>query len=352
MRLVAGSVAGLNPSDVTVTDANGNLLSVREDGQAGAAAAASDTDQQTQAFEDARSAALQKMLDGVLGAGKAVVRVNAQLNFDSSEVTSKTYVTQSGLSPFAEVTSRESYGASPGAGGPLGQTYPSLTPGVGYGAGGTYVREARTVNNPVGEVTSQTTAAPGSVKRLTVAVALDAKAAADIQTITSLVSNAVGIDPARGDSVQVNKITFDTSAAAAAAAELKQAQAAARTAQYIDLGMKAGLALLALIVLLVWRRRSRGRATPEVQVVASDLPAPVLPGAPAALAGPGGPGVLDMMDEQLAISAGARDLAPAEDVLDPTLERELLRDEVARFVDQQPEEIAIIVQSWLGQRKA
>jgi flagellar M-ring protein FliF len=348
MRLVAGSVPGLNPSDVTVSDANGNLLSVPEDGQAGAISAASDADQQTQAVDDSRSAQVQKMLDSVLGPGRAVVRVNADLNFDSSETTSHTYVPASGISPLVQATSSESYGAAAGApGGALGQAYPSLTPGPGIGGGGTYVKREGTMTNAVGEVTQQTKAAPGSIKRLTVAVALDSKATADTQTITSLVSGALGIDPARGDAVQVHKMVFDTTAATAAAKELKQAQSAAKTAQYIDLGKKAGLVLAALIVLLIWRRRRRDAPPHQVEAVASDLPGQAGLTGPA---GTAGPGLLNTLDEQYAISAGARELG-AEEVLDPTLERELLRDEVARFVDQQPEEIAIIVQSWLGQRK-
>ncbi|HEY6795720.1 MAG TPA: flagellar basal-body MS-ring/collar protein FliF [Kineosporiaceae bacterium] len=339
MRLVAGSVPGLNPSDVTVSDADGNLLSVREDGVAGAVSAASEADQQTQAFEDAKSMALQKMLDGVLGAGKAIVRVNAELNFDSRETTSHSYLSQTGIPPLVQATSSESYGGSPGAGGALGQTYPSLT-AAGGGGGGTYVHVNQTVNNAVGDVTSHTTAAPGSPKRLTVAVAIDSKANVDTQTITNLVSTAVGIDTTRGDSVQVNRIAFDTTAMAAAAKELKDAQAAAKTAAYIDLGKKAGLVLAALIALLIWRRRSR-RATPrQLEAVASDLP-PVHHG----------PVLLDTMGEQLAISAGARELSATDEALDSSLERQLLRDEVGKFVDQQPEEIALIVQSWLGQRK-
>ena len=83
MHLVAGSVPGLDASDVTVSDANGDLLSTREDGAAGAAAAANETDAQTAQFEDRMGQSVQQMLDRVLGPGHAVVRVNAQLNFDT-----------------------------------------------------------------------------------------------------------------------------------------------------------------------------------------------------------------------------------------------------------------------------
>ena len=351
MRLVAGSVPGLKPSDVTVSDGNGNLLSVPEDGQAGAAGAASDADQQTQAFEDAKAVKAQKMLDDVLGPGKAVVRVNAELNYDSVDTLSETYVTQTGISPLVEATSSESYVMNNGGvGGALGQTYPSLTPGVGGGGNGTYVKIEATKNNSIGKVTSHTIGAPGSVKRLTVAVVVDSKAvtAAQIPQIQALVGNAVGVDQTtpRSDKVQVTSMAFDNAAAQAAAKELKDAQAAEKTAQYLDLGKKAGLGLLVVILAIVMLRRSRKNNPPaRIEAVASDLP----PG----MGGPGGPALLPTsLEEQLAISAaGHQVLADKEDILDPSLERELLRDEVAKFVDQQPEEIAIIVQSWLGQRK-
>jgi flagellar M-ring protein FliF len=361
MRLVSGSVPGLDASDVTVTDAEGNLLSVREDGQEGAASAASDADHQTQLFEDAKSAAAQKMLDSVLGPHKSVVRVNAELNYDDTETTTQTYQTQT-APPLVEMTSSESYSGAPGgAGGALGQTYPSLTPGVGYGAGaGVYVNGKRTATNAVGSTVEKKKSAPGGVKRMTVAVVLDSAAAAALQQpeVQSLISNAVGLDTARGDTVQVSKIAFDTAAAETAKKELAAAQSAERTAQYVDLGKKVALALGVLIVLLLLRRRGRRMdAAAHVDAVASDLPGGVLGGGPAGALGAGGAaglpghGVLATYEDQLAISQGARELTGNDEILDPTLERELLRDEVAEFVDQQPEEIAIIVQSWLGQKK-
>jgi len=343
MHLVSGSVPGLSASDVTVSDANGALLSVREDGQSGTAAAANEADQQTQQFEDAKGAALQKMFDQMLGVGHAVVRVNAELNFDTKDSTTESYLTQSGISPLSEATSSESYGAAPaGAGGALGQTYPGLTPGVGVGNGGNYVKIQRTVDNAVGKVVARVQAAPGAVNRMSVAVVLDSgsAAAATLQQpqIEKLVTAAVGIDSKRGDTLTVDKLAFDTKATEAATKELAAEKSAAKTAQYLDLGKKAGIGLALLIFAIIALRR-RGKNAPTVEAVASDLPA-------ALLRGP--------IEEPLAISASALEALDAGgvEVLDPTLERERLRDEVSKFVDQQPEEIAAIVQGWLGQRKS
>jgi flagellar M-ring protein FliF len=245
MRLVANAVPGLNASDVTISDSDGNQLSIREDGAAGAAAAASETDQQTQAFEDARTATLQKMLDSVLGKGKAVVRVNAELNFDSNDTTAKTYVTASG-SPIvgAEATSSESYSGGAGNGGLMGVTYPSLSPGAG--GGGVYNKVQATRNYQVGEVVSETKASPGNIKRLSVAVVLDDSVKANVPAVQEMITQGAGLDTrttaqgGRGDQLTVSTLKFDTTASAAAAKELKDAQSAAKQAQYIDLGKKAG----------------------------------------------------------------------------------------------------------------
>jgi flagellar M-ring protein FliF len=345
MHLVAGSVPGLDPSNVTVTDANGNLLSTREDGSAGAAEAASQTDEQTAQFEDRMGTSLQQMLDRVLGPGHAVVRVNAELNFDTTETTSQTYVVPSpSIPPLSEATSTESFsGPGAGAGGALGQTWPTLTATAGNGAGGTYGKSDRTVDNAIGTVVTKAQAAPGSVKRLTVAVVLDAsKPGVNSADVQQLVSNAVGLDPKRGDSVQISRLAFDTTAAQTAAKQLADAQSAARTAGYLDLGKKVGLGLLVLLaVFLAWRRGRTGGT--RVQAVASDLPAEG--------------NVLLSPDVQAALSDGRlRALAASADAggsggEEVRARREQMRDELTAFVDSQPDEIAQLVQGWLAQRK-
>ena len=342
MHLVAGSVPGLDASDVTVSDANGDLLSTREDGAAGAAAAASETDEQTAQFEDRMGQSVQQMLDRVLGPGHAVVRVNAQLNFDTTETTSQSCLVPSpSIPPLSEATSSESFnGAGAGAGGALGQTWPTLTATSGANGGGTYSKADRTVDNAIGTVVTKAQAAPGSVKRLTVAVVLDsAKTGVNPADIQQLVGNAVGLDPARGDSVQVSSVAFDTTAAKAAAKQLADAQAAERTSTYLDLGKKAALVLGVLMVLLVaWRRRRDPGATTRVSAIASDLPA----GGTVLVGGA-------LTDGRVpALGAAPEDTAADAET---RAKRERMRQELTAFVDSQPDEIAQLVQGWLAERK-
>lgn len=349
-HLVGASIPGLDPAQVTVTDGKGNLLSSQDSGADGAASVAGDADQQTAQFEDRMSTTVQGMLDKVLGPGHAVVRVNAQLDYDTRATTSERYLNETSVPPLSEATATETYaGGANGAGGALGGTWPTLTPGTGASGAGSYARSQRTVDNAVGKVVESAQAAPGGVKRLTVAVVLDSAAAkADPGVVQQLVGNAVGLDPTRGDTVQVSSLPFDTTAAAEAKKEIAAATSAAKTAQYIDLGKKAGLILAAIVVGLVLLRR-RGKRTATVEASASDLPdrdgllltsqgqlPPALTAAPA-----GG---------QLALP-GQQDAEAEAAELDAAVHRERLRDEVAQMVDNQPDEVAAVIQSWLSQRK-
>ncbi len=74
--------------------------------------------------------------------------------------------------------------------------------------------------------------APGTVRTLHVAVALDRTAAANNnpQEIEKMLRSAAGIQPKRGDTMWLSVLPFDRSGQAAAAKELKAQQAAAAAA--------------------------------------------------------------------------------------------------------------------------
>jgi flagellar M-ring protein FliF len=333
-RLVAGSVENLDPADVTVTDSTGRLLSSGGTGGGATAAAANETDEQTAKFEDRVSAAAQRVLDQVLGPGRSVVRVNAELNFDSKDTTTESYVAPTPtLPPLSESTTSEQYsGTGTGAGGTLGQTLPSLQPGTGGTAGGSYAKTSRTVNNSVGKVVDRTQAAPGGVKRMTIAVVLDSKTTGQLnpEQVQALVGNAVGFNTGRGDTVQVESLPFDTTAAEAAQAEIKAAEQAQRTQGYIDLGKRVGLWVLGLLVVLFllkrWRRRDDETT---VEATATNLPAEGV--------------IIPPELEPTRVPA-----LTAPEVLD----RDQVREEVAALVENQPDDVATMLQGWLDEQKA
>ncbi|MFI7585868.1 flagellar basal-body MS-ring/collar protein FliF [Spongisporangium articulatum] len=333
-NLVAGSVTGLAPEDVTITDQTGKLLSGGTAGGAGGAAQASSADQQTAQYEQRLSDAAQDVLDRVVGTGNSVVRVNAQLNFDSSNVTSQKFTAPSpSVLPQSVATVSEQYsGGGNTAGGTLGQVAPSAL--AGSGGSGAYNRQQSTVNNNVDQEVAQTKTAPGKVERLTVAVVLNQAKAASLNStqMQTLVANAVGLDPTRGDAVQVDILPFDNTASAAAAKQLADADKAAKTASYVDMGKKAGIGLLVLIALIIAMRR--GKKDKTVEGTASDLP-----GTTSGL----------VLPPSNALSAGPSDAAMAE-LTAQMADRGRVRDDVAALVDNQPDEVAAMLQGWLGER--
>jgi flagellar M-ring protein FliF len=335
-HLVAGSVAGLDPDDVTVTDQTGAMLSGGGTGANGTGSASA-TDEQTAAFENRMSKAAQQVLDKVVGPGHSVVRVNAQLNFDDTTGTSKVYTAPSPTTPpLSRATVQEQYsGNGANAGGTLGQILPTAI--ATSGTTGGYARNQETVNNSVNETVTKTDSAPGGVTRMTVAVVLDSKTAAglDTATVQQLIANSVGLDPARGDTVQVNALPFDTTAAAAAAKELADAAKAAKTTQYLEIGKKAGIALLILIILFMAMRRRKKDDETTIDATASDLP---------------NSGLVLASSQPMAIEAGEQDQLAISAVSETA--RDKMRDDVAALVDNQPDDVAQMLQGWLAERKS
>lgn len=196
---------------------------------------AASTDTQTATFQNRLNASLQKMLDAIVGPGRAVVTTTAELNLDQVETTSKTYTSSPAATALAERISRETYTAN----------------------GATEYQNTRTERlNAVNEINQTRRTAPGTVERLSVAVLLDKTDAGTINLtqIEQLVSAAVGIDRTRGDSIAVAAIPFATSAAEQAQQALADPAAAATSAKQQKQFKTAGLAVLVLFLLwLAWR---------------------------------------------------------------------------------------------------
>ncbi len=333
-NLVAGSVANLSPDDVTVTDQNGELLSGGSGG-GGAAGDASATDSQTAAFEARMNKSVEDVLNAVVGPNNSKVQVNATLNFDDTETTSKTYNQETPPpQPLERATVNETYtGGGANAGGTLGQEVP--TPLASGAGNGNYSREQETVNNAVNESISKINEAPGTVERMTAAVVLNSDKANGLttQTASALVSQALGLDTARGDTVTVSVLPFDTSAAEAAQKALDEQASAERTAGYLNLAKQVGLALLVLIAVIIFLRRRKKKLQEEeearIEATASDLPEGYVMQQQGALGG----------NQQLALAQEA------------DLSRDRMRDEVSAMVDNQPDDVAAMLQGWLAERK-
>jgi flagellar M-ring protein FliF len=332
---------------VTVVGSGGKVLSGDAAELAGGASDA--RTQQTQSFEQRMGTSLQSMIDQVVGPGHAAVKVTADLDYDQTETKTQKYIADPSTAPLAESKKVETYGTgstgSTGTGvlGPDNIQVPTAAASAGTGG---YQNYSETKNNAVGMVTESRKAAPGAVRKLSVAVLLDSKAAAGANEaqLQQLVSSAVGLDATRGDSIAVTALPFDQSAANQTKDELAASQKADQQAQLYSLikngAIAGGIALLLLIAMFRGRRRNRKLRKLIKAEVATDGPnQAALDAASAnAIEANGGENVLALE-------------AKPSDADGTAAEREARQREIAELVEKQPDEVAQLLRGWLADRR-
>ncbi|WP_306212995.1 flagellar basal-body MS-ring/collar protein FliF [Actinoplanes sp. RD1] len=337
VNLVASSVEGLDPKQVTVAGADGKILSAGG-GQALASGSGSGDDSPTVQFQNRLNTSLQNMLDAVVGPGHSVVTTTAELNFDDTQTTTKTYTSDPSVAALAESISREAYnGNGTGSGGVLGPDNIQVPNGTTSSTGtGQYENTSTTRNNAVNETTQVSNAAPGKIDRLSVSVLLDATTAGAVNQadVQQLVSAAAGIDATRGDTIAVSAMPFDTSAATAAKDALAQATAAETAAKQTSLIKTAAMALVVLfLIFLAWRwsrkQKKRKSLTPAELQHLEEMQA--------------------ALEQQRLAQLNAAIPNPAIEAANATHEAlEERQREIEQMVEDQPEEMAALLRGWLG----
>ena len=341
VHLVASSVEGLDPTQITVAGADGKILSTGG-GAAIGTGGDSGTEAQTVAFQNRMNSSLQKIVESVVGPGHAVVTTTAELDFDQTQTTSKKYKADPSVPALSESNNREAYnGANNCAGGVLG---PDNIAGPGCTTGSTgpgqYENSSNVRNNALDEVNEVRRNAPGGIKRLNVAVLLDSSTAGalDPAQVQQLVSAAAGIDATRGDTIAVSAMPFDQSAAKAAQDALAASTAAAQQAKQMSLIKTGALgAVIMALLFLAWRfsRRSKKRRslTPEERKHLEDMQAALE--------------AQRLAELNQAIPAQMLEAGMAMDDTNVQAREERQR-EIEQMVKDQPEEMAVLLRGWLA----
>jgi flagellar M-ring protein FliF len=200
-QLVSSSVKGLKSENVTITDGTGQLLWPQGDGTTAGNGAAS-----KQALEAKFNRSLEANLNGVLtrtlGANKAQVQVNSDLNADKTKRTELTYA-KKGV-PTKTTTEKEKLrGGSATTGGTAGTgaNIPTYSAGAGgSGANSNYQRTTKNEEMALNKTVSETQVAPGAVNKLNVALLVDKSVpTATVDSLKQTIATAAGLDAKRGD---------------------------------------------------------------------------------------------------------------------------------------------------------
>lgn len=191
-NLVAGSVSGLRPENVTIVDNHGNLLSGQaQDKLTSVAGTVYDYKMQV---EQGLAKKVEGMLQQVLGPNRATVQVSAVIDMNNVSLVTETPTTG------AEVKVEESRTQETE---PAGQTSKQRV-------------ETKTVTeNATGKTVRQETILPGQIKSLSVSAVVDlypedpnqTKLLMDVQEVEAIIRGALGMKPS--DQLMVKNIRFN-----------------------------------------------------------------------------------------------------------------------------------------------
>ncbi len=230
IHLVSSSVSGMDSGQVTVVDQQGNLLT--GNGSSSAMAMGSEQFSFASGIEENYSQRIVDLLVPIMGAGKVRAQVTADVDFTAIERTSETFGPNNTMLR-SEQTSEErssdnskAFGGAPGA----QSNQPAAAvevPGADAAASrntsaATQTTKQATRNYELDKVISHIKEAPGTIKKLSVAVLLDYRQETDeageitrvaipdeeIERLTLLVKEAVGFNEERGDSVNLMNASF------------------------------------------------------------------------------------------------------------------------------------------------
>lgn len=334
VNLVANSVENLAPEDVVIVNQDGIMISegvMDEDEDLGS------VEQQAlmkRAFEKQKQEAIQSMLDHALGAGNAVVRVSAELNFDKKHEESDIY-SHDNAGPFvrSEQNIKESgtdvnvsTAAVPGTDTNI-TTYTQAEEGS---TTSTYDKSDKTTNYEINNIKTETDYAPGATdyQYMTVSVLVNNKVAENLganeeertDKIRGIVARAVGLredgpetSVALEDNVSVAFIDFYSEPE-------PEPVEGSEGLPWMYLAAIAAVAVIALFIIIMMISRSRRAAEEEALER----------------------GFEEVIEDEIRI----------EDLIDRTLtpeerEAQKIREEIDKLIAESPESAVQVIRTWL-----
>jgi flagellar M-ring protein FliF len=344
--LVSSSVEGLTTDHITITDTKGRVLSAP-----GSAAGSGTTKniELTRQFESLLTTDVQRLLTPY----SAQVVVKADLNYDQTHTESEQYDPQTqGTVVLRKDSTNEDFtgnGTPPnGIVGVDGGTGDAATSANGIT---NYTLDKQTVENGVDRVVSTVEQAPGKLEGLHVAIVLDSgvntgAAAPQLDRVKSLVTAALGLQTtgtAARDSIDVQ--TFDYPADGTTATTTATATSAAKKSPLSMVPQALGALVLAFVAFTLWRMTRKPKVK-KPKKVKGEQGAALESGEHAGL----GAGTPYELESGGYLELGAAGANP--ELLAQHAAMENLRDDVIDLVQRQPEEIAVLLRGWLGDRRA
>lgn len=222
VHLVSNAVEGLDSEHITVVDTNGRIIFKGEDkGDASSLLSGSQLEYK-RSIENEIKENVETMLEGIVGVGKAIVRVNAEIDFNKITLSEEEYDPSATVVRSAK-NIKEIMQAG-GNGSVAEPTEMDIRRGVlgSQGAQKSTTKTDDTTNYEINRITRSIIQPAGTIKRLSLAVAIDQKVAEAIiestkgsknnkvtkETFDEIVKRAMGHSEDREDLFKVELIPF------------------------------------------------------------------------------------------------------------------------------------------------
>jgi len=255
VALVSRSVEGLSAEHVTLVDTTGRVLSDAHGDEP-----VTTQMEYRRELETYLSTRAEEMLSQVLGSGRAVVRVTAEVNFQHQKTKKESYDPDQRVLVKETITNRKSASGAPAKSGSAGAGAVSNLPGKSGGASTPAHHSNDNEENTDSEwratkIESEMEEGRGNVERLTVAALLDLSrpdgatgAGLTAPEAEEIIKQAVGFKKGR-DEIKVNDVKLRSGETLESVeAEYQQGQ---RMRWYLSLARNGSLGVTALVGLLI-----------------------------------------------------------------------------------------------------
>ncbi len=320
INLVSGSVERLEPQNVHVIDTQGRILS---DGLMDSKGSFEITQaknyEQKRIFEKDLEQRVQSLLQQILGIGRPVIMVTAELDYNHREVTKiefgDAHIRSQQLLEEQHINRGQSGIAVDDNLQDIGTTYPE----VDSSEGSSSIIDSVT-NYELNQTQETIVYAPGRVVSLSTAVAIDGTLNEEtVDAIQQIVGSAIGFNPERGDQIAVMSMAFDKKSLQEAEAQMAVSAAQIQKEEELKLYLSwifKGLAVIFAFILLVMIVRIVGDVLKSPPAVKQPIP-------------------VAKMEEEVNRKEKPKD------------EMTLKQETIKKNAKEKPEETAILLKTWM-----
>jgi flagellar M-ring protein FliF len=295
---------------------------------------------------------IEALLGRVVGEGKVSAKVNAEIDFSQIAETATTYDAEGSAVRSKESDVKTMEGTRPGPVGVAGAQ--SNAPGAPPAANAQVKNDTKTnreiTNYHVPQTVRQVKKPAWAVQRLSVAVLVDGKTvkttaeggevqskveawpAEKLQEFQKIVASAVGIDPKRGDILEIKNIDFareDFEEAEKALAAAEQRRYMTSMITYFVIGL-----VIVLFFFLVVRPFVKWLTDNTIETVDSFLPQTIEE--------------LEKIQKNINLPGMEEAVPVLPETVDPDkVEGEMIKEKIITLVDASPHKAALILGDWL-----